>query len=223
MAANHQPLFLHEEIMLLALRDETGVMESGAWYSFAMGGAILSELLLAGRVEIDGGKKPLVDLLNRDPLGCEVLNECLAKVAAAKRRASPQTWVSRFANLNQLRHRVAMGLCDRRILRNDVGTVLLVFKRKVYPEINPRPEKELIERLRKAIFSDARTVDPRTTILVALAGAGDLLKISFDRKELKRRKDRIDRMIDGDLAGKATKQAVSAAQAAVAMGAVIST
>jgi hypothetical protein len=59
MAANHQPLFLHEEIMLLALRDETGVMESGAWYSFAMGGAILSELLLAGRVEIDGGKKPV--------------------------------------------------------------------------------------------------------------------------------------------------------------------
>lgn len=221
MPSNHKPLFLHEEIMLLALRDETGVMESGTWYRLAAGGAILSELLLAGRIEIEDGKRPLVNLLGRDPLGDNLLNECLEKVAAARRRATAQTWVSRFANTKRLAHRVALDLCDRRILRHEEKSVLLVFKRQVYPEIDPRPEKELVGRLRKAIFSDSRTVDERTMVLVALASASGLLKAHFDKKELRRRKGRIDKMIDGHLAGKATKQAVAAAQAAAAMAAIM--
>ncbi len=39
-------LFLHEEIMLLALRDEEGTIASGTMYKYAIGAAVLSELLL---------------------------------------------------------------------------------------------------------------------------------------------------------------------------------
>ena len=39
-------LTLHEEILLLALRDEEGTIASGTNYSYALGGAILAELIL---------------------------------------------------------------------------------------------------------------------------------------------------------------------------------
>lgn len=221
MLSRRTPLYLHEEILLLALRDEKGTVASGAWYHLAIGGAILAELLLTQRMAIEEGKKQLVNFVSNKPFGEPVIDECLEKMAAAKRRATLQTWVQRFAQLKQLKHRVAKGLCNRGILRTDEDTLLLLFRRKIYPELDPRPERELIERLRKAIFGDGRQVDPRTAILVALAHSTGLLKIPFDRKELKRRKERIEQLIDGQLLGKATRQAVQAAQAAATMAVII--
>ena len=59
MTAPNEKLFLHQEILLLALRDERGTIESGTMYQYAVGGAILSELLLANRIAVelnDGGR-----------------------------------------------------------------------------------------------------------------------------------------------------------------------
>ena len=39
-------LFLHEEILLMVLKDKEGTMISGVMYSQAIAGAILAELLL---------------------------------------------------------------------------------------------------------------------------------------------------------------------------------
>jgi hypothetical protein len=98
----------------------------------------------------------------------------------------------------------------------DEDKVLWIFARKVYPEINPQPERKLIERLRKAIFTDAPRVDARTSLLVSLAKNANLLHIPFAKKELKTRKQRIEQLTNGDLISKATKDAVEAAQAAQA-------
>jgi hypothetical protein len=135
--------------------------------------------------------------------------------------ASIGTWVSRFAGVKRLQHRVAGQLCKRGILRADEDKVLLIFTRKIYPEVNPKPERELIERLRKAIFTDARDLDPRTVVLVSLANSADVLKVVFDKKELKKRKERIEEIGRGDVLGEAAKEAIQAAQAAVMMAAII--
>lgn len=208
-------LYLHEEIMLLALRDEAGTVAYGSMYSYALGGALLAELLLAGRIAVDEGKRKLVNLVSDEPFGEPVIDECLRKISTAKRRAVLQTWVNRFASLKNLHHRIAQGLCERRILRADEGKILLIFRRKIYPEINPQPERKLIERLRKAIFRDGYRVDPRTVVLLSLANGSNLLNTPFDKRELKRQKKRIEQIVNGELMGKATKGAVEAAQAAV--------
>jgi len=221
MTALDSPLYLHEEIMLLVLRDEQGTIEFGAWYNQALGSAVLSELLLAERIAIDDGKKHLVDLVSDRPIGEPVIDECLSKIVLAKRRASATNWVSRFGNLKQLKHRVARGLCKRDILRADEDKVLLLFSRKIYPEVNPIPERELIDRMREAIFTDVEPVDIRTVILVSLANACDLLKFSFDKKELKDRAKRIEQLSNGDLIGQAAKEAIQAIQAAIVVAAVM--
>ena len=217
-------LFLHEEVMLLALRDKEGTVAGGTQYTFALGGAILAELLLQERVRVDDSRrKKLLTMQSAKPIGEPLLDECLEKVKSAKRRASLQTWVGRFAGVKQLRHRVALGLCERGILRADEDTVLLIFKRKVYPELDPKPERELIERLRQAVFTYTNELDPHTVVLAALANGSGILKVVFDKKKLKARKKRLEQLTKGNVAGKATKEAIEAMQAAVVAAMVATT
>ena len=218
----NQKLFLHEEIMLLALRDREGTVFSGTMYNFAVGGAVLAELLMEKRIDVEAVKKrKYARVLSPAPLGDPLIDECLAKIAGAKRRAQLQTWVSKFANTNKLKHRVAEQLAKRWILRVDEDKVLGIFTRKIYPEVDPRPERELIERLRGAIFGDAGEIDPRTVVLLSLASSADLLKLVFDKKQLKGRKARIEQVVNGELTGKVTKEAIQAMQAAVMVACVM--
>ena len=97
----------------------------------------------------------------------------------------------------------------------------MIFTRKIYPEVDPAPEQELMKRLRRAVFTDAREVDPRTVVLVSLAHAADLLKIVFDKKELRGRKARIEKVVNGEVTGKAAKAAIEAMQAAMMVAVVM--
>ena len=215
-------LFLHQEIMLLALRDEKGTIESGSMYQYAIGGAIVAELLLNERIALEKyRKKELVTLINSKSLGNNLLDQCLAKIAAAKRRFAIQTWVSKFAGIKNLKHVVATELCKQGILKTDEDKVLMIFTRKIYPEINPEPEKELIRRLQQAIFTDTSDIDTRTVVILSLAHRAGLLKANFNKKELKDRRDRIEKIIKGEIAGKATKQAIEAMQAAIMVACIM--
>ena len=78
-------LYLYEEILLLALRDEQGTIATG-FTEQVVAGAILAELLLDGRISIEDSRKQLVDLQNNNLTGDPIMDECLEKMAASKRR-----------------------------------------------------------------------------------------------------------------------------------------
>jgi golgi phosphoprotein 3 len=215
-------LHLHEEIMLLALRDKEGTVFSGTMYNFAIGGAVLAELLMEKRIDVEAiNKKTFARVLSPTPVGDPLMDECLSRVAAAKRRAQLRDWVTKFAQTKDLKHRVAEQLARRGILRVDEDKVLWIFTRKIYPEVDPNPEREVIERLREAIFGESREIDPRTVVLLSLASSADLLRYIFDKRELKGRKARIRQVVNGELTGKATKEAIEAMQAAVMVACII--
>jgi hypothetical protein len=221
MKTGKTELHLQEQLMLMALRDEKGTLESRAtMYSYALGGAILAEMALHGNIRVGRDKKKLVDLIDRRAFGEPVLDECLDLIGGAKRRRRAAGWVGRFAQLKRLRHRVAEGLCRRGILKDSEDKVLLFFTRKVYPTIDPGPERRLIESLRAAVFGDSADIDPEVAIVTSLASATGLLAIHFDKKKLKGRKRRLERIAEGDVVGAATREAVRAAQQA-AMAAVM--
>jgi Golgi phosphoprotein 3 len=216
-------LRLHEEILLLALKDEKG---TPAWghYTYAMAGAILTELVLEERVRLEarrGRKKPLIDLVSATQIGDPILDDALRQVRTAKRRATAGTWVQRWAR-TRLLHDTARRLARRGILRIQQKRVLLLFSRRVYPELDPGPEERLIERMRQAIFGDS-VVAPRTAAVIALAQVADLLKPVFGGRELKRRKQRLEQMAEGDLVAEATRAAVQAAAAAATAAATAAT
>jgi hypothetical protein len=208
-------------VLLLALRDEEGTIASGTMYQYAIAGAVLSELILQGRIAVDdSGRKKLARVIDPRPTDAPLLDECLDKIAAAKPKPLDH-WVGKFANIKNLKHRVAERLCDRGILHEEEGTILLVFTRRIYPETDPRPEQEIVERLRRTIFTDTRDIDPRTVVLVSLANSAGILKVVFDKKELKARKDRLEQVINGELMGRAAKDAIQAMEAAVMVAVIV--
>lgn len=214
MPARHD-LTLPQEILLLALHDEKGTAAFGSMYGLALGGALLAELMLAGRLDIaDEGRHGLVTERNPKATGDPVLDDALKRIRTAKRRASPSTWVSRLGGRKDLQHGVARSLVQRGVLREAEGRVLLVFSRRTWPTLDPAPERELIERIRAAVIANAEP-DGRTAIVIALAKPTGLLGAVFDRKELKANKGRIEGIANGSALGRATHRAVEAVQAAV--------
>ena len=214
-------LDLHHELLLLTLKDEEGVPEFGSNYLYGMSGAMLAELLLRERIEIEEDRKrKFLKLRDPSPVGDPALDAALLKMAAAKRRATLQTWVMRLGT-QTLKHVVAGELCRRNVLRADEDKVLLIFTRKIYPELDPRPEREIVQRLRNAIYREGSEVDPRTAILVSIANSSNVLKNVFPKDELKARKENIERIVRGEATGAATLQAVQAAQTAAAMAAIM--
>ena len=209
-------LFLYEEIMLLALKDEEGTIASGTMYNYAVGGAIMAELLLSQSIAVDQSKRrKLVSVVSPQLLSDSLIDEWLMKMSSAKRRKTLQDWVSRIANTKDLKHRIAPQLCQRGILKMDEKTILLLFTQRIYPEINPEPEREIISRLYNTIFTDTDDIDARTIVLLSLAKSANILPVIFGKKEIKQRKKRIEQIVNGDIAGKATKEAIEAMQAAV--------
>jgi hypothetical protein len=217
-------LYLHEQMLLLILRDREGTIESKAgMHRIALGGAILSELYLQGRITIDPDRKKQVTVTSAEPVGDEVLDEALGKMAAAKRPRGAQAWVTSLAGIKRLRHRIAEGLCRRNILKDSEDTVLLFFKRKAYPTINPLPERRLLDKMRAAVTGSSTAVGPRTGILVALAHAAGTLRAHFDRRILSQHRKRIEKIASGDLVGNATQEAVQAAVLAAVAAATVTT
>ena len=100
--------------------------------------------------------------------------------------------------------------------------MLFIFSRRIYPEINASPEQDVLARLRSAIFDgDVGEIEARTAVLLALTHHSGLLPHTFDKKALKKRKARIEAVIDGDLVGEATKSAIQAIQAAIMVACVM--
>ena len=61
--------------------------------------------------------------------------------------------------------------------------LFLLVKR--YPEINPKPELDIVKRMESAMFQHNHEVAPRTLVLIALADSASLLAKNFNRDRLK--------------------------------------
>ena len=222
MAKQTRPLHLYEDVMLLALRNDKGTIAGGVMYQQAVGGALLAELILDGRVRaVTEGRKTYAVVERSGSSGDPILDECLQKVITSTKQRTLLHWVQKFAAIKQLKHRVAAGLVDRGILRAEEGRVLLIFSRRLYPELDSAAERAIVGRLSDVIFSDTASVDPRTTVLIALAQHSGLLKANLDRKRLRARRQRIESIAKGDAVGKATREAIEAVQAAVMVAAIM--
>ena len=188
-------LTIAEQLTLLYLRDREGTAESG-WLPLAASAGALAELALSDRLSIEPGKRKLVTLERSERTGDPALDTFISELKKAPRRASVARWLHRGA-FRKLEHRVARGLCRRGILRMDEKRILLLFKREVFPEADPRPERALKAMLRRAIFSDEERVDDRTAVLISVGYHLGLLEILFDRGELGRRAVRILSILEG--------------------------
>ncbi|MGI9516648.1 MAG: GOLPH3/VPS74 family protein [Pirellulaceae bacterium] len=211
----NKPLFLHQEVMLLSLRDEKGTAVGG-FYTYAIAGAMLSELLMQQRLLCNDDKQRTVAVISEKPTGDELLDELVGMILESSKPRGLQHWVGKAASIKDLHHRLAQGLCKLGILKHEQDKVLWIFTRQVYPEIDPTCENEIRERMASVMFHDDVKPDHRTAVLIALASHASLLSYNFDKSLLKQHRERIKQIANGELqAAGATKEAIAAMQAAI--------
>lgn len=221
MSAAARRLPLYEEILLLALDDDKGTTGLESTFPMAMGGAMLAELAMAGAVTIGKDKKREVAAVKGGRVEDPLLAECLERIQVEKKTKKAAHWVQKFAGTKDLKNRAARQLVDKGVLKEEGDKVLGIFPRTIYPESDPGPEKELRDRLYWAIFTSARDVEPRTVVVTSLLQGTGMLPKVFDKKKLKSRKQRLEKLTSGQVVGSAAKEAVEAAQAAVAVAAMV--
>jgi len=214
-------LYLHHEVLLLALRDDKGTTTS-SMYAYAMAGAMLSELLLHERIVCSEDKKQIVAVVNDESMGDPLLDELLQMIGESTKHRAATHWVTKAASIKKLHHRVAAPLCEKGILKADERKILFLFTQKVYPELEGSFEDAIRLRMASVMFDDSKLPDERTAVLVALASASGLMRYNFAPVELKQHALRIKKLAKGELlAAGATRAAIEAVQAAVMVAVMI--
>ncbi len=205
VSADVNTLRLQEELLLLALDDEKGVVSRSAEDKLpsVLARATLAELRLEGRVIFEGeGTGATVRALSSEPLDQEVMDACLEVIGQPGPAREVSHWLEALPARCDLGRLAAQALCSRGVLSEEKGRFLLVFSRETYPEIDPRAEVEVVRRLRDAVFTDLSEVDLRTSLLAGLAHEAGLLDLCFDPAVVKTRGKRIERLMAGEHLGR---------------------
>ncbi|MBA3988770.1 GOLPH3/VPS74 family protein [Aliidiomarina maris] len=217
-----QSLALYEELMLLALCEEKGTIQS-AYIGYAVAAGVLAELKLQQRIKLESGRRKHVKVIDNSPVDDPVLAECMQIIRHAKRPKVLRSWVNHLAFIKDLNHKVAKNLAAHGVVDATEDKVLWLFTRRVYPEINPEPEQALRQRLRQLVMNPEAVVDARTVVLLALCQGAQLLPQVFTRKELREHKPRIKQLVKGNQLGDATREVIEAVQIAVMVAVMIPT
>lgn len=184
---------LAEELLLLALDDETGkAIGSRIGLDLGMAAAVLVELALAGRIVY-------VDrtLMVRDasPTGVVIIDEVLARLAAEAPN-TPASWVQRLRH--GLRDRALADLCARGIVRDVDETTMAGFVHlHRYPTVDPTVEADIRARLNRALTSDD-IPDERTAALATLVAAARMAPtLGLTGPDLVAAHQRLEKISDG--------------------------
>jgi golgi phosphoprotein 3 len=187
-------LTLADEIVVLMLRDDTGAIrpECASVASMAIAGGILMELALLGRIDTD-----LKTLFIADPapVGDDLLDEALHKIAAAPQSRSSAWWIRALGlHGGDLSVRVLRRLVQAGILRTEDRQFLWVFSRRAYPQNTGREEREAKTRLLSVIFNDD-VPEARDTLLLGLADSTGVLDTILSAEDRRKAANRIAQVI----------------------------
>jgi golgi phosphoprotein 3 len=187
-------LTLADEIVVLMLRDDTGAIrpECATVASMAIAGGILMELALLSRIDTDLKTLFIVD---PTPVGDDLLDEALHKIAAAPQSRSSAWWIRALGlHGGDLSVRVLGRLVEAGILRAEDKQFLWVFSRRAYPQNTGREEREAKARLLSVIFNDD-VPDSRDTLLLGLADSTGVLDTILSAEDRRKAASRIAQVI----------------------------
>jgi hypothetical protein len=204
---------LAEDILLLALDDDKGTVnwQRTTEVPYALGGALLMDLALSGRIDVSNNK---VVVRDAGAVGDELLDSSLQTLSASKKDRDPKHWVRKLGERRGLKEDVARRLVQRGILREEEHQFLWVFHSSRFPTSDSRAEASLRDRVRSVALNGAEP-NERTVLLLSLLSASKLSDGLFSRVERSQARRRIKELVAGERFGKAVSGAISDVIAAV--------
>jgi hypothetical protein len=198
-------LTLAEDLFLLASDDATGRPRIPAAYlDLGLGGALLRDLALHGRVALADDH---VVVLDRTPVGDPLLDAALRKVADQTKPREPDYRVRHLAH--GARTAVERRLVERNVLAPDDHRLLGVIPVHHTHQVDDRIEHDLERRLHEAVVLD-RPASPETAALASLALAVGLDRHLFPRADRRAVRRRMEDIGAGDWVGPAVAHAIAA-------------
>ncbi|WP_245691291.1 GOLPH3/VPS74 family protein [Sinosporangium album] len=195
-----------EELLLLAYSEEEGKpLVSGTQVDTALGGAVLAELAILGRVSLEGKKVVLQD---STPVGDDELDSALTKIAESRTERKPDWWVYKFYT-SKLRQRLLTRLAERGVLSEERVKVLGFIPLNRYPERDPSIEQAVRARVTDVL--GGAEPDERVAVLLSLLKACRLDRKAFPDAD----KQRIKEITEGEWAGAAVKKTIDSINAVV--------
>lgn len=172
-----------EEIMLLILDDSGEFVRVPAWpLHCALGGGVLMDLALEGRIDTDTERLFVVD---PSPVGDDLLDSALARIAGMPESFDAGHWVRAMADgAGRIRARVLERLVDYGILECRERSFLWVLRSRRYPTLDSKPDREVKRRLMSVLFGDD-IPDPRDGAIVALADTCGIFEHILSPREVR--------------------------------------
>jgi hypothetical protein len=206
-------MLIAEELLLISLDDEDGRDEtsySGRGYGLA--GALLLDLSLAGALEL---RDKRIVATGEAPAGQPLLAEVLAVIRDDDKERLAKSWIQRLPRrVKPLRERVAVGLVEQGVLREEHSKLLGLFGRTRYPAADPGPERELRARL-ISVLVDGAEPDPRTALLCSLLVPMQFVGKVVPKQDRREATKRAKALAEQSAIGSGLATVVSEVQAAV--------
>jgi hypothetical protein len=209
---------LADELTLLAYDDNGSARVGAPVLDYGLAGAVLIELALADRI---GMTNERVRVIDATPLGVDLLDKALARIASEDKPQTPKHWVSVLST--DVRDHVLDGLAAAGVLRRETDKVLWVFPRTRYLPADGSPvpvETEIRQRLVVAITEEGPVL-ARTAAVVCLLRAIKYDDQIFADLPKDRVTTRLAGISNGDWAAEATKQAIAEVEEAVMIAVMI--
>ena len=214
-------MLIAEDVLLLATDDATGKSTiSALQLDPALAGAVLIELVVAGRVNLLGeGRQAKVVVTDGTPLGDPVLDVALQSLID-KGPCKPVQAIRLLAK--GLRARLNDLLEQRGILRRESGKVLGLFPTTRWPARDSGPEQD-VRALVVGVLLNGQEPDGRTAAVISVLTAADMLKTVVQRPDIKAAKARGKDIGAGNWAGDSIRKVIQETQAAMTAAVMVST
>ena len=214
-------MLIAEDVLLLATDDATGKATiSALQLDPALAGAVLIELVVAGRVNLLGeGRQAKVVVTDGTPLGDPVLDVALQSLID-KGPCKPVQAIRLLAK--GLRARLNDLLVQRGILRRESGKVLGLFPTTRWPARDSGPEQD-VRALVVGVLLNGQEPDGRTAAVISVLTAADMLKTVVQRPDIKAAKARGKDIGAGNWAGDSIRKVIQETQAAMTAAVMVST
>jgi len=203
-----------EEITLLALNDETGVMHrtvSRRAYDYAIAGALMMELAFINQVDTDAEKIIMVDA---KPTSDPLLDESLSVLKGLGHEPTIADAIEALAKRTpEFEPRIFASLVHKGILEEREKKFLWMKGERTYPMIDGKEEMEVQTRIRMTILAEGAIPAPRDVAIIALMEATKLYRVVFIRDELSSCRNKIHQFAQMDFIGQGIAKALENAAA----------
>ncbi len=196
-------MLLSEELLLLLLDDEKGTASN--WTigrDQALAGALLLDLLEAGRLEDRAGKLATVDSPPLAPAAAA------AYAAMRDEERTAKDWVNKLpGRVKPITATIAESLVREGVLDEQRHKTLGLFSSTRYPELDAAPEEELRARLR-GVLVGGEEPDAHTASLLSLLVPLELVPRLVDKEDRGRAKARAKAVAERGPVGDAVRTAI---------------